>query len=365
MNKLLFTLLAICALFCPAPMAHAHKVTAVSVIADIDTTERKWSVELAMNIDPSDDPTLNDEISPVDAATEYAENGIEVLIDDVQQSFGAPEIAIEDLSDENTPEELKRRQVIARITGSYPEGGRELTLRANEAFTPAIILLAIIDGEQERRTQSVFPGESSRPLRLESITPGDPFEAKKTIEATPIIEKSAQKSGFSQGFLAAFQTHWLSLVFVIAMVLPTMGKRSIFRQLIAFTAASAVGLCVPALMDLGSGISSIVSILVALSLLYAGAEGLFSRGIGLRRIVFTALFGLAHGFSFSSLVIRPTVNELVLFNIGLTNAYLLALLIAVAIAVVLQRSPIPTTKWVPAASAIVLGLGIFALVSGF
>ena len=51
-----------------APACFAHKVTAVSGLTDLDTAKKTYRVELKMEVQPSGDPAIDDQISPEQAA---------------------------------------------------------------------------------------------------------------------------------------------------------------------------------------------------------------------------------------------------------------------------------------------------------
>lgn len=76
---LLLTCLLIGALL-TAPLwdALAHKVSAVRVVSHFDTKEQTFKVEMAMEVIPSSDEELNEQISPEEATLEMADNALQL-----------------------------------------------------------------------------------------------------------------------------------------------------------------------------------------------------------------------------------------------------------------------------------------------
>ena len=70
----------------------AHKVSSVSLITHLDTEEGSYLLDAAMAVIPSEEQALNDQISPEDAARQFAEEYLVILFDELEQT---PELTIE------------------------------------------------------------------------------------------------------------------------------------------------------------------------------------------------------------------------------------------------------------------------------
>ena len=160
-----------------AGTARAHKVSAVSVVSEIDTASQTFKVELAMDVDPTGDPTIDDQIPPEKAATTFATESLTLYFDDQEVSV-EPEIKIITESDEATPNELKRKKAIGTLRGSIPKDSENFLLYVNESTEAAVVMVVIKDGKPARRLQVLYPGEFSNPVSVLPVIEGDPFEGK-------------------------------------------------------------------------------------------------------------------------------------------------------------------------------------------
>jgi hypothetical protein len=174
------TLRALCpvvtALLCSWPSAGwAHKVTAAKLIVSIDTVARTYELQAAMDVAPSEDAILNEEISPETAARQFAEEYLTVLIDETKQS---PELKIEvaAISDAETPAELQRHQVVTTQQGNFSDTAEKLLFYLDNRCPMAVVMVVMEDQKPSRRMQVILPGEYSRPLELARLTVGNPFE---------------------------------------------------------------------------------------------------------------------------------------------------------------------------------------------
>ena len=60
----------------------SHQVSSVSLISHLDTEKRTYLLDAAMEVVPSIDQAVNDQISPEDAAREFAKEYLEILFDE-------------------------------------------------------------------------------------------------------------------------------------------------------------------------------------------------------------------------------------------------------------------------------------------
>ncbi len=153
----------------------AHKVTAAKLATLIDTVARTYELQATMDVAPSEDAILNEEISPEAAARQFAEEYLTVRIDDVKQT---PDLRIEvvEISDAATPAELQRHQVVTTQNGVFPETAEKLLFYLDSRCPMAVVMVVIQDHKPSRRMQVILPGEYSRPLDLARLTEGNPFE---------------------------------------------------------------------------------------------------------------------------------------------------------------------------------------------
>lgn len=163
----------------------AHRVTAAKLTTSIDTVARTYELQATMDVAPSEDAILNEEISPEAAARQFAEEYLSVIIDEVKQT---PDLRIEvvAISDAATPAELQRHQVVTTQQGAFPDTAEKLLFYLDNRCPMAVVMVVIEDQKPSRRMQVILPGEYSRPLDLARLTEGDPFEISATEPNTDI-----------------------------------------------------------------------------------------------------------------------------------------------------------------------------------
>ena len=351
-----------CAVFFTLP-AQAHKVTAVSVASYIDTVENSWEIELAMDIDPSEEEAANEEISPIDAAVAYAKDGIVVVIDGVTQELTEPETSLIEDSDEETPEALKRRQIIAKLSGSFAEGSRELVLRADANFTPAIVLVSSIDGKRARRTMTLFPGESSRPFLLETLTPGNPFTdaAPATKPEVQTVEKPSLWSMFCAGFLAILPGNGLAAAFVGSFLFLGLRRRRLLWQVAVFIVAHSLALAVAILLQLPEVSANLLTVLTAGGVIFLALDNLLATRLRWWRLLVILIAGLAFGWQFAGNFRGGGVASLMTFNIGLEAAHLAILAVTFLVIIRFAKRQSFRQLIVLPASILAMGIAFFTL----
>jgi hypothetical protein len=178
------TTLAIC-----PPAVFAHKVTAVSVVTELDTKAQTYQVELAMEVDPTGDPAIDDVITPEQAAITFATEALVIYFDDEAIEAGTPEVRIITESDEDTPVELRQQKAVATLKGGIPKGAGIFMLYVDETTEAAVVMVVIKDEKPGRRLQVLYPGEFSNPENVEPVIEADPFPTKQ------VEEQEGQESG--------------------------------------------------------------------------------------------------------------------------------------------------------------------------
>ena len=294
----------------------AHQVSSVSLIANIDTKEKTYLIDVAMEVVPSDEQEVNDQISPEDAAREFAQEYLTILFDEAEQK---PEIEIEviDASDENTTEELQRKQVVVNMPGQIPESAKEFLLYIDPSCPMAVIMVTIKDGQPSRRMQVILAGEYSRPVSIEPIVDGDPFEQQgkgaenssakasaKTKEDTqekPVDETQPAQDRvreFGSGWKSFFVMNFLPLILLISIFLLTTNGKTVFLQVAVLMVAQSLSLTLAAFQIL----PAVAWVSVALGILVAAVslEAVFHRELRWWRLPMVAIAGLAAGWVLAS-----------------------------------------------------------------
>ena len=164
--------------------ALAHKVSYVSIGASFETEERTFSIEMAMEVDPTDDAVLNAQISPQQAASTFATEVLSLYFGDTELNV-TPEIrVIEPEPDDIDPNFPERTKVVATLAGDTPEAADYFTLHLSEDNEATAIMVHFVDGEAGRRAEVLYPGEFSNPIYLRKTVKADPFTANTNAEGT-------------------------------------------------------------------------------------------------------------------------------------------------------------------------------------
>lgn len=373
--------------------AFAHKVSSVSLLAKINTKDRTYEIGAAMEVAPSEDPTLNDQISPEEAARTFAEDYLNILFDE-EELHPELKIATVTASDEDTPEALQRKQVEVQLNGAIPEGAKDFLLYIDPDCPMAVIMVVIKDEKPARRMQVVLSGEYSRPVNVEPVVEGDPFKAtgekgenqpavaveKETPEPQDAKEKApGEKAGngkgpcpFCAGWQAVVSDIFLHGAIIVSILLITLSILPVTRRLGALLAGQCLGLSLLAFLlvpDFSFSLS-----LVAAGLVVCSVLALIDSRFYVARVVLLVILGFFQGNvfgqsvpfrSFAASVEHWTAGNVILFQLG-------AIAVQVAIAVpcavlllILSRQPW-YRKWVAHPFAILLaGYGLFVLVDVF
>jgi hypothetical protein len=156
------------------------------------------------------------------------------------------------------------------------------------------------------------------------------------------------------------------LLFLLALILRGGNLWSLFRIITAFTIAHSITLALAAL-NIVTLPDRLVEATIALSIAYVAAENLFMRRAVSHRWAVSFLFGLVHGFGFSSVLRELGLPQqglllaLLNFNLGVEAGQATAVLLAVPVLFWLRRF-----KWEPravaTASVIVLAVGLVLFV---
>ncbi|MEX2579118.1 MAG: hypothetical protein WD342_08665 [Verrucomicrobiales bacterium] len=367
-----------------APALEAHQVSSISLVTHLDTEEQTYVLDAAMEVVPSDDPALNDEIPPEEAAREFAEEYLNILFDEDDH---APSVEIElvDASDEDTPEALKRQQVLAKMAGRIPEGAREFMLYLDPQCPMAVVMVVIKDGQPSRRMQVVLAGEYSRPVDVAPITEGSPFEeaeadegdtpteaAPETGEAEADDDESGGPSAFGAGWRSVFSGDRLPPAIVVGIFLLTLAGRRVFLQVAALLVPLSAVVALRAWDVLSApawAATALGVLLVAIAM-----EAIFHRELRWWRVAIVAVAGVFGGLAISRTMpfARLFADEagidagtVILYLVGVETALIVVGIATAAALLFLSRHGWYRRSVVQPLAALLAGYGLFCAVERF
>ncbi len=194
--------------------------------------------------------------------------------------------------------------------------------------------------------------------------------AKDAPEATIRIgpgtaEAPPTATGFFVLGVEHIATGYDHLLFLLALILCGGRLIELLKIITAFTIAHSLTLGAAAL-DLVTLPSTMVEAVIALSIAYVAFENLYPRYAVSRRWAVSFLFGLVHGFGFSSVLkeIGLPKDSLLLsllnFNLGVEAGQLVAVLIVVPLLAWLRSTPFEARVVRSVSLAVlVVGVGLF------
>ncbi len=193
-----------------------------------------------------------------------------------------------------------------------------------------------------------------------SKTPKAVVQISATASQTPTSASSFFPLGVEH-----IATGYDHLLFLLALILCGGNLKALIKIITAFTLAHSITLGAAAL-GLVSMPSALVEAVIALSIAYVAFENLFPRYAISRRWTISFLFGLVHGFGFSSVLQEiglpkdSLVWALLNFNLGVEAGQLVAVLITLPALLWLNKQ-VYAQRVVQVISAIVMlvGLGLF------
>jgi hypothetical protein len=378
--------------FClaPAPLL-AHRVSSVSLISYLDTKARTYILDAAMEVVPSEDPAVNDQISPEEAAREFAAY-LNVMFDEAQQK-PVMEISIEETSDRDTPEELRRRQVLTKLRGKIPDGAKEFLLYLDPRCPMAVVMVVVKDAQPSRRMQVILAGEYSRPVSVLPVQEGDPFNetAAPATGTSPVpapsanpVAQEATASGasapgasapgasapgaFVSGWRAFFHESALPSALVVGLLLLTLGGKSVVWQLGVLLVAQGLALSlviwrlVPVPDWAGPATAALTAVL--------SLEAFFHHHVKAWRYPLVGLAGAASGLvlagtsAFRELLAGSDlgVGRAMVFLLGVEVGVLLLALASASVLLSLSRFEWNRKSVVTPVGVLVAGYAVFTLV---
>ena len=185
---------------------------------------------------------------------------------------------------------------------------------------------------------------------------------KPTTSTTSTVNTSISVGSFFFLGVEHIVTGYDHLLFLLALILCGGNLIQLLKIITAFTLAHSITLAAAAL-NIITLPSVLVEAVIALSIAYVAFENLYPRYAISRRWTISFVFGLMHGFGFSSVlhdIGLPQDNliwSLLNFNLGV-EAGQLAAVVLVLPALFWLRKTTWETKVVRVVSAIVMGVGI-------
>lgn len=367
----------------------AHRVSSVSLISYLDTEKHTYVLDAAMEVMPSEEQALNDQISPEDAAREFAQEYLVVMFDRNDQK---PEMSIEtvDSSDEATPRELRRQQVLTKLTGAIPEGAKEFLLYLDPRCPMAVVMVVIKDEQPGRRMQVILAGEYSRPVSVVPLVGGDPFAGENggTAKAAPepaptvavasdptavpeTISKDEGKAAFLAGWRSFLDGSWLPWLLTIGIFLLTLGRKSVFLQvaLVLVTQSLIVALAAWKLIPAPAWAApALVVVIVVIC-----GEAIFHRHVRVWRLPLVIAGGLLAGLDLAGSMPFATTfatggvssKEVIFYLLGTESALVLVALVSAAILLPLSRFEWYRRAVVQPVAIVLIGFAIFSSVERY
>jgi len=167
-----------------AGTAGAHQISAVAAKASFER-DGTYRFALSLDVTGSADPTLDEQISPEQAALAYLEEALRFSFDGVGVTprFGELELV-------TRPDPLGVEgdlvQLHTEASGKIPPGAKEFQVALTPETDVALVMIVVKDGITQRRAQTLFAGELSRPVDLtfvgQAVEEGDPFAAERSAE---------------------------------------------------------------------------------------------------------------------------------------------------------------------------------------
>jgi hydrogenase/urease accessory protein HupE len=218
---------------------------------------------------------------------------------------------------------------------------------------------------RDQHTLVRFDGEDGpRQVMLDSTTREATFVTGRSEPSTAAAPAPSARHGIA-AFLGLGVEHiligWDHLLFLLALILPGAGVGELVRTVTAFTIAHSITLGLSATGHVTVPVAP-VEALIALSIAWVAAQNLTTNRATSRRWMLAFVFGLVHGFGFSSVLREiglPTDARLLAllnFNVGVEVGQLVAVL-----------AMLPLLRWLRSRSsgvALMQGLSGIVLVCG-
>ncbi len=217
----------------------AHQISAVAAHAAFER-DGNYRFDLSLDVTGSPDPAMDELVSPEEAALAYLRDALKFRFDesDFAPSFGP--LRVVPREDPLEPgQEMMRLETSA--SGRIPSGARAFQVRLSPETEVALVMMVSKDGIAQRRAQTLFAGEVSRPIDLtfvgEAVRAGDPF-AKEAEAAKPV---PTMRDGVRAGAARLLATGGRSALLLVLIFLGGRSWRHSGAQLWWFCSGSLAG----------------------------------------------------------------------------------------------------------------------------
>ncbi|MEM9281541.1 MAG: hypothetical protein AAGA96_06945 [Verrucomicrobiota bacterium] len=387
-------MLMMVAMWALATMAlEAHRVSSVSLISYFDTEEGTYLLDAAMEVIPSDEQELNDQISPEDAARQFAEEYLAVMFDDVEQF---PELTMEliNASDEETPESLQRQELLVKFVGKIPEGAQDFMLYLDPNSPMAVVMVVVKDDQPSRRMQVILAGEFSRKVNVQPVVEGNPFDPSPSDSAEvdpgsstgmPSGDSSRKDDDgvrtsidkmalgpFSAGWVSVFGGSLLLTLIPISIFLLTTKGRAMIYQVAAYLVGQSLTVSLAIWQIRLTSLP--LELLLGLCLVLVAAEALFHERLKWWRFAGLFLAGLLAGalianspefYQVFSAQLTPSMGRMLLFVTGSELATVVFCSLSAGVCLLVSRFPWYRSSFVQPLAVVMAGYGIYEVASTF
>jgi hypothetical protein len=196
--------------------------------------------DLSLDVSGSPDPKMDELISPEEAALTYLKDGVEFRFDgaEFEPAFGPLEV-VERKDPLSAGDDLIQLQ--SEASGKIPSGAKSFQVRLSPETDVALVMVVVKDGVTQRRAQTIFAGEVSRPVDLgfvgQSANAWDLFQAEVLAEQKPPTVLDAMKAGAAQILAPGGRRALL----VVTLLFLAMSWRGTLLQIVCFSVGALAG----------------------------------------------------------------------------------------------------------------------------
>jgi len=300
---------------------------------------------------------------PEEAALTYLREALEFRFDDVdfEPSFGPLQV-VERKDPLDSKDDLVQLQTEA--TGKIPAGAQGFQVRLSPETDVALVMIVVKDGITQRRAQTIFAGEVSRPVDLgfvgQPLTEGDPFAAEKAAEKPVPSVTDGVRAGAAQMLTAGGRR----VLLVVLMLLVASAAWQTGGQIVIFSAGSLAGHFL--LRTTGWPMVHPMGDVLLICALFALAFDNVSRfGVSWSRFVVVALTGGLLGLAFRDPEFETGWQLLLSYQGGVSLVCVLAAVILWIAIGPFRSKPWYQERVVMPISCGVVGMGLFWLAVGY
>jgi len=344
------------------PQLQAHQISAVASKASFNR-DGIYHFDLSLDVTGSPDPSMDQLISPEEAALTYLRDALEFRFDEVtfQPAFGPLQV-VERKDPLDSKDDLVQLQTEA--TGKIPAGAKGFQVKLSPETDVALVMIVVKDGITQRRAQTIFAGEVSRPVDLgfvgQPLTDGDPFAAEKAAEKPVLSLTDGLRAGAAQ--MLAAGGHRVLLVVMMLLVASAAWQTGL--QIIVFSVGSLAGHLL--LRTTGWSMAHPTGEILLILALFAMAFDNVSRfGISWSRFVVVLLTGGLLGLASRDPAFESDWRLLLSYQGGVLLVGFLSALILWIVIGPFRSKPWYQERVVLPLSFGVVGMGLFWLAVGY